>query len=316
MNQKISHTILCDSSTREKTKEGFLKVVIRATRTGVMRYSVNDLEGVEDIHGTGFVNVARLPEDVFDKSSLETMRTASVTDEHPGERVVNSDNYKRANTGHVTGDAYHDEHDVYVPAIIKDSVAVKNIELGKSEVSVGADASVHRSSGELHGQSYDYTFKNINYNHISVVQKGRAGNALILDNEDNGDSMDKEKEIERLTKLNDEQSRTITSLNQRLENIERDSVINDAKKIDPDFQPEAGQSINQIKVSFINDSAITENSPQELIDYAFRNLSPKSPNNPPVVELGKDTTNANSSSVNDSADDEPKRQPYNQWDKD
>lgn len=311
----INQTLICDASTREKTQEGFLKVIIRATRTGVMRYHINDLPGanVEDIHGDGYVYVARLPEDVFAKSSLDTMRTASITDEHPGERVVNSDNFKRESTGHVTGDAYHDDHDVYVPAIIKDRAAVNIVDGGKYQVSIGAASEVHKQSGELHGQPYDYTFKNINYNHISVVGRGRAGNAQILDE----DNMSKEKELQdevtRLTQVNDAQSKTIESLEKRLDDIERTSVINDALKIDPDFKAKEGDTTKQVKVSFINDSAITNDSPSELVDYAFNNLTKTNPHNPPKVELSSETTNA-TAKVNDSESDN--KQSYNAWEED
>lgn len=308
----INQTLICDASTREKTQEGFLKVVIRATRTGVMRYHVNDLPGadVEDIHGDGYVYLARLPEDVFDKSSLNTLRTVSITDGHPKEREINSDNYKNETVGHVTGEAFHDDHDVYVPAIIKDRAAVNAIEGGKEQISVGPSAQVHKQSGKFNGQSYDYTVKNINYNHISVVPKGRAGNAQILDE----DNMSKEKELQdevtRLTQVNDTQSKTIESLENRLDDIERTSVINDALKIDPDFKAKEGDTTKQVKVSFINDSAITNDSPSELVDYAFNNLTKTNQHNPPKVELSSETTNA-TAKVNDSESDN--KQSYNAW---
>ncbi len=308
---KVSQTVICDTSTRRKTPEGFLEVVVRATRTGVMRYHINDVAGVKDIHGTGYVYIARKPEDVFDKKSLGTLRLCSITDEHPKEKKVTADNYKRETTGHVIGDAYHDEHDVYVPVIIKDRKAVEGIESGKTQISGGSSADIFEESGVMDGLSYDYTFKNIIYNHLSTVKHGRAGNAEILDEQTGADMADetKEAEITRLTTVNDELKAENAQLKQRLDSIERDTVINDAKKLQPDFEPSAGQTARQIKIAIINDAEITDSSDDALIDYAFRNVKKQTATPAakpaPVVEI-----QPASATVNDTAEE---RQQYNVW---
>ncbi len=305
----MKQILVCDvGSTREKTREGFLKVRIRATRTGVMRYKVNDIEGVEDLHGTGYVYIARKPEDVFNTDSLSSLRDCSITDDHPVERQVNADNYKSETVGHVNGSAEHDDNNVYVPSIIKDAATIQAIEKGKEQVSVGADAQVVPESGVMNGQKYDYAFKNIVYNHISVVERGRAGNAKILDEDS---EVDKDKEIKRLTSVNDQLSAENKQLKSRVDMIERDSVINDAKRIDSSFEVKPGQSAKDIKLSLINDEAITDSSPAELIDYAFKSLKKSSASAAPVVILSSETTNAGK--VNDAVEDDSPATTYNNW---
>lgn len=314
---KVNQTIICDATTREETPEGFLKVILRATRTGPMRYSVNDIAGVEDIHGTGYVWIGRKPEDVFDANSLATLRECSITDEHPESRKVTAANYKQETTGHITGDAYHDERNVYVPAIIKDADAVSRVKSNKRQLSVGADAEVVRESFIQDGQPCDYKFQNIIYNHVSVVGRGRAGNAQILDEKKESDVADEKKdaEIQRLTTLNDTLTNENAQLKKRLDDIDRDTVINDAKEIDPDFKPKAGWTAKQIKVALINDADITDESDDALVNYAFRNIK-KQPamttttKSAPVVKISQPKQPA--AVVTDGADEG--RPAYNQWD--
>jgi hypothetical protein len=304
------NNVICDlGSTRVKTKEGFLEVSIRATRTGVMRYAINDVNGVEDIHGTGYVYLARKPEDVFSDKSLATLRNCSITDTHPDSCVVDSQNYKSESVGHVTGDASHDDSDVYVPGIIKDAATVSAVELGKEQVSVGiSDFKLVRESGAINGQSYDYAVKDIVYNHISIVESGRAGNARILDG-DTSMTPEEKKELDELKVLNDSLVKANAELKTKVDAIEFANVVNDAKEINPDFKYAAGATTRQIKVSIINDAAITDASSDELVNYAFENAKKVSPKNPPVITLSKESTQAGS--LNDKADEEPQ---YNNWD--
>lgn len=293
-------SIICDvEPTREKTPEGFLKVRIRATRTGVMRYKVSDVTGVEDLHGTGYVHIARKPEDVFDKKSLSTLRSCSITDRHPKERKVDSNNYKRETVGHVIGDAEHDDNAVYVPAIIKDSTTVDVVENERDQASIGGEGEVVPESGEMDGQSYDYKFRNIKYNHIAIAERGRAGNARILDEDTDMPTLEEENKALKAEN---------TSLKTRLDRVERDSVINDAKTINPDFKPDPNHTAKQMKVALINDSLVTDASSDELVDFAYNNLKKAPSHQPPVIELSNETTR---SGITDAEEDEQPQ--YNQW---
>lgn len=266
MNRKIS----CDvESTRTYTPEGFLKVSILAGKVGVQRYRCNELE-VPDLHGDGFVNVARLPEEVFSQQSLDSLEFIDITDNHPPEREVTADNYKARTTGVVIskGRKHDDGKHIVVDALVKDKATIRAIENNKREVSLGYRHEIERQSGELNGEPYDYVMTDISHNHLAVVHRGRAKTAIILDHEDEDNSMPlTEAEIKKLQDDLAKEKEKNLQLTNDAESSELEKTIDRAKIISPKFEPGSMNS-EQVKRSILGNKVSNDHS-MDVVNFAF-----------------------------------------------
>ncbi|MCK5601789.1 DUF2213 domain-containing protein [Candidatus Pacearchaeota archaeon] len=158
---------------------GFLIMEARATRTGIFDY--RDAKG-------NIVREFRSPEEVFHPDSLESLKFAPITRHHPSE-MVTVDNIKLVQTGMVGENVHQDGEFVRCPLVITDKAEIKRIKDAKDrgeavELSCGYDAETIPMPGEHPTEGkYDAIQKNIRYNHLSAVDRGRAGREvkLILD---------------------------------------------------------------------------------------------------------------------------------------
>lgn len=154
-----------------------------AARTGVYQYlsSELDLDGPERI-----VNVYRSPEEVFKPESMATYADKDVTNDHPDD-LVDSTTFKEVSSGHVRGAAQQGEN-VEVDLIIKDQSAIDDIDSGKAELSPGYLAEyVHAPGVAPDGTPYEYEQRDIQINHVAVVEAARGGKvARIFDHKPKG----------------------------------------------------------------------------------------------------------------------------------
>jgi hypothetical protein len=154
-------------------------------RTGVQVYS--DANGRE-------VREYRPPEEVFAADSQASLAGIPVTIGHPG--AVDSTNWRRHAVGHVSdappsrrpdGAAEWLEASVYVA----DGHALERVERGDLvEVSMGYTADVVPQKGIApDGTPYDAVQRNIRFNHLALLQDGRAraGRGARLRLDSNGD---------------------------------------------------------------------------------------------------------------------------------
>jgi hypothetical protein len=159
------------------TEDGYLEDSPIIARIGVQQYKRAD--------GT-IRKELRLPEDVFNADSLKSFAGKPITDDHPPEAVT-AKNFKKYGIGVISGPAYQDgETNVKAKIIIHDGVAVdKAMKGGKRELSVGYTVVLDETPGVWNGEQYDAIQRSIRVNHLSLVQRGRAGNArLNLDRHD------------------------------------------------------------------------------------------------------------------------------------
>jgi DNA-directed RNA polymerase subunit RPC12/RpoP len=161
-----------DNSTEPMTEtpEGFLKGRVAVTNVGVFSYTQP---------GGVVRRELRLPEEVFAQASLESLRMKPLTSLHPKSRV-NSENVKDLAVGSVGESVYTDPYRVYAPIVITDAKAVKDAREKLSAVSCGYDCDLEYVSGVWMGQPYDCIQRNIRYNHLALVPKGRAGDDVSL----------------------------------------------------------------------------------------------------------------------------------------
>lgn len=148
------------------TDEGYLTGSAIATRTGVFEYVLPD--------GT-VQKQLRHPDDVLNMDSLETLRLKPVTDDHPRE-LVNADNASRYSVG-MTGENIQVEGGnvgITFNVTNKDTVR-KVVGKQKRELSLGYNLDLVDEAGEYEGEAYTHRQTNIRYNHLAIVQRGRAG---------------------------------------------------------------------------------------------------------------------------------------------
>jgi len=178
-----------------RTPEGYLETSVRATRTGVFSYKGADGKPFREL---------RLPDEVFNPDSMNTLAMKPVTNDHPYE-LVNADNIKDYQIGYTGENIFRNEDFLDIGrVIITDRDAISSVEKGKQEVSCGYSLDLDFVQGywdgnevnqDGRGEPFDAIQRNITYNHLAIVDRGRAGSQvrLRLDSEHN---QVKEEEVE------------------------------------------------------------------------------------------------------------------------
>lgn len=150
-----------------RTDEGFLDAVVYPTRAGVFKY----------FDGVKVIKELRPPDEVFKEDSLKSLENKPHTNDHPP-AMLTSKNTKKYSTGHVYGNHTKSDDGVHTIArvLVTDEDAIQHINAGKVEVSCGYTCDVADESGVYDGEAYDRVQRNIKYNHLASVPRGRAGN--------------------------------------------------------------------------------------------------------------------------------------------
>jgi hypothetical protein len=154
----------------QMTDEGFLQGRAVVTNIGVFPYRMPDGSMRFEL---------RLPEEIFKKESLSTLKMKAVTNEHPKE-LVTADNARKVTVGTIGEDIRHDAYNIMAPICIQDKQTIDDIKSGKRSLSCGYTADVEEVSGVWNGVAYDAVQRNIIYNHVAIVDRGRAGDAAVI----------------------------------------------------------------------------------------------------------------------------------------
>lgn len=166
----------------ERTPQGFLRIPAVATRTGVFTYMRSD---------GGIVRELRLPEEVFKESSMQTLGGVPLTNDHPylpkTAGLVDTKTSRLVMVG-FTSETVEKLDDKYLKTVatVTDEQAIQDINAGKIELSCGYSCLLEMTPGVYEGEAYDCIQRDIVYNHLAIVDKGRAGPEvrLRLDSED------------------------------------------------------------------------------------------------------------------------------------
>ena len=153
------------------TRDGYAVAEVRAARTGIQQYAGSEV-GRPDL---AVVNVYRPPESVFAADSLSSYGFKPVTINHPPQGVT-ADNWKDLSVGIVGGDVVRDGGFVKVPLALMDAAAIKAVQDGTREISMGYLCDLSFEDGVTpEGEAYQAIQKDIRINHLALVPKGRAG---------------------------------------------------------------------------------------------------------------------------------------------
>ena len=176
----------------ERTPEGYIQGKACVTNVGVFSYRQPD----------GSIRAElRPPEEVFDEDSMSSLRGKPLTNDHPTE-AVNPDNVKELAVGSIGDGVSRDEYHVIAPLTVTHADAIAAVEAGKRALSCGYRSKVKTDGvasydikdwqgkvvgtkeypipGVWNGVPYDAVQTGIRYNHVALVDKGRAGDAAVL----------------------------------------------------------------------------------------------------------------------------------------
>lgn len=151
-----------------KTPEGYIIDTPVIARTGIQWYRRDGKDVAE----------YRPPEEVFSPQSLASFVGRPLTIDHPS-FMVRSDNVRGVVVGAILGEPWRDGENLRARVVVHDKRAVDLIERGlKAELSVGYTVETEQVAGVTpEGAKYDAIQRNIRCNHLSIVTRGRAGNA-------------------------------------------------------------------------------------------------------------------------------------------
>lgn len=144
-------------------------------RTGTYQYLREEL----GLDGTGIVTVYREPNEVFDLKTIASFNGKAFTDTHPSVDVT-ADNWSIYSKGELTdvrrGKGTMNNF-LVADILVRDPIVINEIESGaKREVSAGYECEYVERDGKIYQTA-------IRGNHVALVQAGRAGSAVRINDE-------------------------------------------------------------------------------------------------------------------------------------
>lgn len=171
-----------DVNVLHKTPEGYYQGNVVCTGIGVFRYLDKNKR---------FVQRLRDVDDV--KAATASINCKPITLQHPNQ-PVNADNVDGLEVGMTANDATFDGLNNRVTVTITGKKAIDAIDRGEVKAfSMGYKCTVVENDGVWQGVHHDQQQKDIVYNHLALVTKGRAGdkvNFMVGDSADFADIFD------------------------------------------------------------------------------------------------------------------------------
>lgn len=179
----VRETLTLDAASDvRRTSDGFMVAHPRVARTGVQIYKGREV-GRPTMDE---VRVYRPEEEVFHVDSLKTYAYRPVTSNHPPVPVV-ADNWKKYAIGQTGEQIMRDGNFIRVPMVLMDSGAIRDVQDGKRELSLGYSMDLLWEPGlSPDGEAYDAVQTRIRANHLAVVAAARGGSNLRIGDDQEG----------------------------------------------------------------------------------------------------------------------------------
>ena len=162
-----------NSKAPEYTAQGFLKIPATLAKVGIYNYTRED----------GVPRRELIPhEEVFNTESMNSLSDCPVTLNHPPEKV-NPKNVNFYQVGHVATNLKKRENKfIDGNTIVTSQNAIDEVtsDYGPVELSSGYTNDLIIEPGIYNGQHYDAIQRNIRYNHVAIVHRGRHGHDVKL----------------------------------------------------------------------------------------------------------------------------------------
>lgn len=163
--------MLITDSMLKKDSSGFLTVRAPITRAGVFPY--RRVDGAIQME-------AKLPEEVFREDTVLSARAKPVTDGHPPVPVM-ANNIAQYGRGMSHMDSVVEEERLKVTLTVTDEALIGRIESGvQTEISIGFLSDIVAENGNYQGDTYEFVQRNMEINHIAIVERGRAGSTVAI----------------------------------------------------------------------------------------------------------------------------------------
>lgn len=159
----------------KKDENGYLRATVNLGRVGSMEYMGSEIGDVsKDIDPNKVYQVHTMADQLFSPKTVASFQGAPITIQHPDSMEVNSSNWREVSVGHIenvkpNADGEHLQGDM----VINDPDAIKKVENGLREVSLGYDADLSEKDGII-------SKVNIKGNHLAVVDEGRCGDSCKI----------------------------------------------------------------------------------------------------------------------------------------
>jgi hypothetical protein len=167
---------LDDAAKVRITSDGYLVASPRVARPGIQLYKGFEVERPE----MDTVRVFRPEAEVFHKDSLSSYAHRPITVDHPPV-MVNAGNWRKYAVGALGDEVLRDGEAIRIPLIVMDVAAIKGIQEGKQELSLGYATDLKWEAGITpQGDAYDAVQTNIRANHLAIVDAARGGPQLRI----------------------------------------------------------------------------------------------------------------------------------------
>lgn len=154
-----------------KDANGFLRGKAAVTCAGVFSYTLPD--------GT-IQREYRPKSEVLNADSLASLKLVPFTNDHPSVKVT-PDNASSLSVGSLGDNIQTTSDTVYASIVVTSASAIKDAEEnGKRALSCGYKCELEDTAGVWNGVAYDKIQRKIRYNHVSLVNKGRAGDSVVI----------------------------------------------------------------------------------------------------------------------------------------
>ncbi|MGO8422273.1 DUF2213 domain-containing protein [Rhizobium ruizarguesonis] len=166
-----------------RTADGYGVVSAKVARGGNVQLYLGSEVGMDD---KATARVYRPESEVFKKDAIASYAGVPVTINHP-KNGVSADTWKDLAVGEVGDDVLRDGEFVRVPMMLRDAKAIKAVEDGKRELSMGYSAEITFADGVTpSGETFDAIMSDFKMNHVAIVDQARGGAELRI-----GDGADK-----------------------------------------------------------------------------------------------------------------------------
>jgi len=160
-----------------RTGDGYGVLSAKVARAGNVQLYLGSEVGMND---KAIVRVYRPESEVFKKDAIASYAGVPVTIDHP-KNGVNADTWKHLAVGEVGDDVLRDGEFVRVPMMLRDAKALKAVEDGKRELSMGYSAEIRFADGVTpSGEQFDAIMSDFKMNHVAIVDRARGGEELRI----------------------------------------------------------------------------------------------------------------------------------------
>jgi len=178
MKKNFTDRLTLDEQGSRKTKDGYLVTSARVARGGNVQTYLGSEFGIADKE---FIRVYRPESEVFKTDAIASYAGVPATLGHPP-KLVDAATWKEHAVGETGEDVLRDGQFVRIPLMLRDAKAIKALENGTRELSMGYDATVTFADGVTpSGESFDAIMSDFKMNHVALVDKARGGSELRIE---------------------------------------------------------------------------------------------------------------------------------------